>query len=238
MPAILALLTAIAGLIRAIPWGRVISLLLTIVSLVEAFGPTVQGWLNALTGHVDERFDDVGTALTKVEDGIRGLPGPERTDLPSVYSVAWTILQAIEPEGSLYQEVVDSLNLIIQQGQILRASVPVANTGGAWLVWGTPVQVSASGFVMLGESNGVQIIVDSVPPTQGIEFAGQFRRYPHLGWLVPSQELSGLTGDLAYLGPQQQNIGWLGLRTADSCHVFLRPGAIITLTPWYIAVSD
>jgi len=235
---LLQLLERILALLQRVPWAKILTTVLTIVDIVTALGPSIQAWIDNLTGHVDERLDDVGTALTDVEDGIRGIPGPDRTDLPAIREVVTSVLVSIQPDGELYQALLDNLNYIIQQQYLLRLSLPVAQTAQSNTIYGSPVVVTESGWVTLGDADGVQVEVNSVPASQGIEYAGAFARYPHLGWLVPGSDEGIRAGDLAYLGPAIQGITFTGLRSATGVWVFLRPGAQITITPWVIGISD
>lgn len=166
------------------------------------------------------------------------------TDPPSTLPAITTIVNNIYNGQEVDRDLLVHIG---QQADFLKELV--ARISPAWYVaqwdsgytrYGTPVEISASGTYEIEASDGLLIEVLSVPVSQGMELAGGFARYPHLGWILGSlpQVPSTAWTDMVYLGPQSQGFSWPGARDVVSITVFLKPGSTIRITPWKNVLGD
>lgn len=224
MPDILGLLrqllSTVTGFIaRTSP--QLASILLTLMTLADTV-------IDAVTGVANSIRDEI---IASLKLSIQG-PDPDVTStLPDVKHDTETIIRVVGESPGAIEEI---LRLVRHMYNF----VPSFINPEGYVYQHPPQDVSASGFVEMPPADGVIIDVLSVPDSLGCEFAGSFRRYPHIGWLVPTWDQFGYAGDLSYLGPEHHNIAFAGIRRASGIHLFLRPGVTVRLTPWYNIITN
>jgi hypothetical protein len=197
------------------------SIALTILTLADQI-------IDGVTGVADRIRNEIIAALRV---SIQG-PDPEvSATLPEIHDDTQQIISVVGAEPGI-------LGNILALCDLLAFSVQVAQNGSYSALVGEPQTCRASGFYSLPLADGLAMEVLSVPASQGAEFAGSFLRYPHLGWIVPVSLSRGQSGDVAYLGPEQQGISFGSLREADGFWLFLKPGATLSVQGWKVTLAD
>ena len=164
-------------------------------------------------------------AVASIIESMQGDGTDPPSNLPEIHGDTQTIINNITNISADLGQISNKLELLCNYS-------PSYMQNYGYCDLGDPVTVSASGFYEIPNADGVLVDVLSVPDSIGAEVAGAYRRYPHLGWIVPIGPQFGFAGDLSYLGPEHHAIPFSGIRQASGAHVFIRPGVTIVLTPY------
>lgn len=236
MPTLATLLAAVlnirsifdAGIARLISMvGELIRWNATVIDkLVHAVYDPLDALLHLLIGDLTSSIQGDGT-------------DPPST-LPAITTIVNNIYNGQEVDHDLLVHIGVQADYLKELVHRVSPAWYVAQWNSGYTHYGTPIEVSASGTYAIEASDGLLIEVLSVPNTLGREIAGDYIRYPHLGWILGSlpQYPDPAWTDLVYLGPQSQGFSWPGARDVVSVTVFLRPSSTIRITPWKNVLGD
>jgi hypothetical protein len=179
-------------------------------------------------------------AVASIIESMQGDGTDPPVTLPTIYTTVNNIYSGQEVDHDLLVHIGIQADFLKELVARISPAWYVAQWDSGYTHYGTSIEVSASGTYTIEASDGLLIEVLSVPVSQGMEMAGGFARYPHLGWILGSlpQWPEPAWTDLVYLGPQSQGFSWPGARDVVSVTVFLKPGSTIRITPWKNVLGD